>query len=297
MHHHVNIPAFPGSYALITDSPITSAGAVFVHGFLGDSIETWRDFQVLVHSRKWWSDVDLFFLQYSSFDASISESADRLLAFIQWIRGSLRQLIESYPGSLTPQYFADDSVLTPPATLYQRLYLVGHSQGGLVIRKAVLEAAKVLIGQEQYAHQAGEPVPSSASHALRHDDLLLHAQLRLFSPAIMGVRVAGLLGLALQLGKFAEAAALSLSPSYQEMKSPLFLESVKSGTERMAERHAELQGLRARVLWPERDNVVSDNEYGCDRRWPKRAPNKGHSSVCKPVSSYAEPFLVIENVL
>jgi hypothetical protein len=47
VHYRIDVPRFPGSYVLASAAPARAA-FVFVHGFLGDSEATWRDFQRLI---------------------------------------------------------------------------------------------------------------------------------------------------------------------------------------------------------------------------------------------------------
>jgi hypothetical protein len=92
---------------------------------------------------------------------------------------------------------------------------VGHSQGGAVIRKAVLEAAK---------------------EALRtgtvETDPICHAELVLFAPAIFGMFLSGWIGFAAATSAWKVVGPiLSRSPSYKELlPDSLFLARLERET-------------------------------------------------------------------
>lgn len=288
MHHAAEIPEFPGSYALFSDSAATRTAAVFVHGFMGDAAGTWRDFQGLIEDDAGnWNDVDLFFFDYDSFGRSVTGSAELLGRFVTGILARQIELMsvavpddDAY-GGLSGRRFR----LRATASEYENLWLLGHSLGGLVLRALIRSGMKSALKRSE-AELADVTKPAPA---------LLRARLRLFAPAISGARPARLLGLALRLGGLGSVARAVLggSPSYLEMQQGSeLLDVVRNDTTKWAEdeRFERLTSLRAAIVWAERDDVVSDIEYRKDTNRPPRPPGSNHLSVCKPRRDYLDPL-------
>lgn len=128
-----NLPAGEGSRAYWADRPDRNA-LVFVHGFRGKAVKTWRTFPRLllqVPSLDGW---DLIFFGYESAKRQAAKSAEEFLHF-------LRKLATS-PGSLmnlTGEARRDrpESGSTP---FYERIYVVAHSLGAAVARHALVQA-------------------------------------------------------------------------------------------------------------------------------------------------------------
>src|SRR5437867_3681199 len=89
IHHQTHIPGYEGSYALLSESNPTDRAMVFVHGFWGDSYNTWQEFQILVdectRECPWVCKCDLYFLQYESATKYVGLNADTLREFLMHI--------------------------------------------------------------------------------------------------------------------------------------------------------------------------------------------------------------------
>jgi hypothetical protein len=150
-----------------------------------------------------------------------------------------------------------------------------------VLREAIRLHARDLVAALARSGAAAAPIP-----------WMLGGALRLFAPAISGARPARLLGLALRLGGIGALAraVLGASPSYAYMRPETgLLGDLREKTEELARRFPDLRAFSADVLWAERDDVVEDRDYFCDRT-RGRAPGKNHVTVCKPTGDYRQPL-------
>lgn len=222
---------------------------VFVHGFAGDPSKTWRGFPRVIDSDKAYSDADALFLAYDSIRSSVRVAAEELLRTIERV----------YPRH---QGIFGSSVDLERD--YRSLVLVGHSLGGVVIRRAVALSRKA-------------PQNSPVSD-------LTKADLRLLAPALGGARPAGLLGVAKNAGALFSAvlAVSGFSPSYNELTGDGdSLLSLRQQTESWADREPGFDATKARVWWAARDNVVTEVEYLHDTVYPS-LPGSDHTSISKP---------------
>jgi hypothetical protein len=229
---------------------------VFVHGFKGEAVKTWREFPAAGDYRPWWQASDLLFVGYESTRDDIPAVANRLR----------NQLPRFYPdpfaGAMTVQGVRGRTNLTA----YSELILLGHSLGGLVVRRAVCDAVE---GWQK----DGFPEPRPR---------LLDAQVRLFSPASAGFRPAGRLG-------FLHASTvwpyidmfLRRSSAYTDLQpGSVVLTETKERTEKWADAPG-CESLRAHVVWANPDKVVTHSRYETDHvddAWD----HQSHKSVCKP---------------
>ncbi|HXX20941.1 MAG TPA: hypothetical protein VEJ46_16180 [Candidatus Acidoferrum sp.] len=271
-HHWVPLDRIKsGSYALISESAQSDTAVVFVHGFLGDASGTWLNFQEMIDSCRMtypgWAMCDAFFFHYSSFRQSITDSAEELISFV-------RAVFPNPPGWIfsVPQPFRELRallVLRLRMRRYKRLVLVGHSEGAVVIRRAVV--------LEYKRKNGGTPI--------------LDAKLALFAPAHLGFTPSGWVGACLATGRVEAIAMMILasSPSFVEMKDKAFLEQIRQDTNAFLQESPDLSGLRARVLFGRGERIVVRGEY--TRDFPEMPePNQDHVSICKPRTGYERPL-------
>src|SRR5262249_501499 len=210
---------------------------------------------------------DLFFFTYRSFRNGIETSARSLLSFLELIFPSPPGNILSILGSVR----APESLLSlnSPARAYSQLVMVGHSEGGLVIRKAVVIAEK-------------EPNPISK------------AKLVLFAPAISGVKPAGFKGMLMQLSPTSWIALpfLHKSFAYRDMTSPEFRKDVIDDTVEARTVHPEHVALWAKLVFGSKEDVVEPVKWPKDDQVPEEV-GQNHLSICKPKSKYDNPITFI----
>lgn len=244
---------------------------VFVHGFNGSAMRTWLDFPSGSQEREWYREADLLFVAYPSLKDNITGAANRLR----------RELPKFFPDPAPAALEVDGHSARRSAEPYDELVLVGHSLGGLVIRRALCDAAA------QWDMDGG---PESGQHPI------LRAEVRLFSPASAGFRAAGHLGIVRATGLWgAIEAVLRRSSAYTDLQpgSPT-LEKTRERTEHLADKTG-LCSLRARIVWANPDDVVIPERYTTDHvddSWDDTT----HSTVCKPKRQrFEKPWMFVES--
>lgn len=238
---------------------------VFMHGFNGGS-KSWRDFQEISEDDKWWISSDLLFLEYDSVNLGVQGVADSF-------RRHIREFFP-YPSeecAILDGLPVREDISTP----YQELILVGHSLGGLILRRALVDALQ-----------------ASLDGSVTLDPILLSAKLRLFSPASEGFRPSAALGM-LQASTLWPIARMFLakSPSFADLQpgSPLLV-NTRNRTERFVLGNVApgAEALRANILWASPDEVVITERYDSD--FTQESVNgQNHSSICKPKPDYDLP--------
>ena len=273
-HHYHYFDEFAGSFALIAPTPSVENAMVFVHGFGGDACETWNYFHLIIDEHKWnslFAATDLFFFQYSSVWERIHSSTDRLLKFLDKV------VFQPDPRHFTvvldpllvdedlkPSSPESNTVSALPADRhYRRVILVGHSEGGVVIRNGVDKKAN-----------GNSP--------------LLRSHLCLFAPAIGGYAPAGLLGTLANSPFFGRVvdAVLKAAPAYQDLSGYDLLKKLRQKTERNARDKSNF-AFRADILWGRKDYVVNPDKYEDDE---EDFEDCSHTKICKPDSAYPVPL-------
>jgi len=278
-HLPLGFPDFPGSYALLSDSPDTNAAVVFVHGFWGDAVDTWQEFQRLVDAPlhgKHFGRADMFFYAYPSVRHTLKVATEHFEHFVN------RMLTESWGAAIDPRTGASFPV-DAPSRPYDLVVLVGHSLGGVIIRNAIAKAANRLP-----AKPAAWP-------------LLLSRPPKLFAPAHSGFRHDGVVSLAAGLSKIAAFMLVYWrvrhAKAYAELKSGSEpLQTIKSETLRAREQFIDCPALYADIRWGEDENVVFDVDYPKDRT-PDSLPNLNHETICKPTDGFDVPVTMVINGL
>jgi hypothetical protein len=248
---------------------------VFVHGFWGGVLKTWQHFPEGGLTRGWWRASDMLFVGYPSGSENITGTAYRLCQQLPRFFPDLPQgLLEE--GGVSPR---------PPSTMsYSELLLVGHSLGGVVLRRALCEAAHSWLEQCKVDVQAPRPP-------------LLRAKIRLFSPASAGFRPSGRLGQvkAMPLLWLLGRIKLQGSSAFNDLHegSQILTDTRKRTEEFISQQPDELCALRAHVLWANPENIVVTERYTTDYS-SCSADNTNHLSVCKPDDIYQIPWRFVE---
>lgn len=274
-HHYHYFDEFEGSFVLISPSENISTAIVFVHGFGGNSLGTWDKFQLMVDDPYWTAsffEADLFFFQYKSVWERIHSSTDRFLKFLDqvvfagdpshFVVDLIPLLVSPESGSVGTQ--ASEISALPAVRRYQRVVLVGHSEGGVVIRNGIDKKAK---GHSQ----------------------ILRSELRLFAPAIGGYDPTGLPGVLANSPVFGKLldCVLRFSAAYKDLSGSDLLKRLQRKTERNAREQKAVSAFRANILWGRRDRIVNPEKYDDDEEDFK---DQGHIGVCKPDDDYVAPL-------
>ncbi|ACV79056.1 hypothetical protein Namu_2710 [Nakamurella multipartita DSM 44233] len=273
-HTARRIPTFRRESWLYVSHQPPDRLVIFVHGFMGKSVKTWRQFDAGGGVSDWWRKSDMLFFGYSSLSDSVAATSNRL-----------RQLLfDFYPHPPTGPLFLDNSPIRPHIEMpYKELVIVGHSLGGLVVRCALLYIAE----NWHKPHSGAESPPPD----------VLSARVFLFSPATGGFRPSGKVALARELGllRFAELR-LNMAPAYLELAvNSATLNSIRTRTRTLLDEFGNegLQALRPTVLFANPDDVVNYDTYWHDTQHDSQ-DGRSHSSVCKPNQSYWAPWYMVE---
>ena len=286
VHYWKPLAGESGSYTLLSRHRGTRRAVVFVHGFNGDAIATWANFQTEVdqvnEGLSWWATSDLYFFQYPSVESSIPKSANAFLSFLQRYTPMPSASLFQPDRGLTVDFGVSSTDIVPLRTPldYEELVLVGHSQGAVVIRQTVLYALDV----------AAADISKGALPAFH--ELLLNAKICLFSPAHRGEHLSGIAGLITEIPLASwpfQAALRNFSPSYVQLqKGSEFLEDLRTRTMKAWYDHG-YPALRAYCIYPDSEQVVNDLNFEHDAV-PIYETGQTHTSVCKPRSGYVKPL-------
>lgn len=285
-HEYFELPnVAAGSIALLSQAEVDTA-VIFVHGFWGDPLGTWANFHDLIVEGRydWWQRCDVFFYRYASFEHQVAINEIKFRSFVDRIfpKVDLNELLD-LQSSLDARR---------SARRYRDLVLVGHSEGGLIIRKSVLRS----VMEYEHAHSmtasgGGEGLGQANPAApLTEPPRLAKAKLRLFAPAIFGYRPAGILGIVANLPLLGRCidSVLRYSPAYEDMQMTELLE-LRTRVEAAARKYPEFTALRAAVLWGENEHLLKAGSFDCDSTYPS-ATGKDHRTVCKPDDGYTLPL-------
>jgi pimeloyl-ACP methyl ester carboxylesterase len=263
------------SYALLSGRRSCTTQIVFVHGFMGCSEKTWLQFQTLPDrlSDPWWHDCDLFFYSYDSTGTQLWPNIASLESFLK----------DAFPK---PEWESLGLQTAGPRKEYRNIILVGHSEGAVLIRGAILQRAR--------SYAAG----SKAGLAKRiQQDKLLQAGVCLFAPALFGSLICGWMGVLLKspvLGDLVECY-LNKAPAYKQLNenSPI-LQQIREETIHWATTFPDLNAFKARSLFAVKDSVASIASLSTD--FPSEFdPGQTHASICKPSTMYLRPLTFVRD--
>jgi alpha-beta hydrolase superfamily lysophospholipase len=243
---------------------------VFVHGFMGGPLKTWRSFEEAGSHSDWWRAADMLFMDYRSVSENITAVARRLRI----------QLPKFYPFCPDDLTHVNGIALRESAGPYTELILVGHSLGGVVLRRALSDAA------QQWIEDRSKPRP-----------VILDGVVRLFSPASAGFSTAGFYALAQAiptLWLFVNAA-LRMASSFTDLQpnSPILTDTRRRTESFVAAYPEDLRQLRAKILWANPENLVYTERYDTDPV-DDAEDGLGHRGICKPSPSFTRPWDFVE---
>lgn len=269
-HGYVSINHPLVNFGIISRKPAKKL-VVFVHGWRGSADSTWGEF-IKPPTSEWWKETDLIFIKYDSVNQQVAAAADRLRA----------QINDFYPQPFEDMLlFNEKPVREKISNKYEELFLVGHSMGGLVLRRAAVDAL------DEWKH---------IGYLSSKKPAILDGKLRLFSPASAGFDPSGFLGLvqALPLWFYVELF-VKQGASYQDLKKDSsVIKETRRRTEKYRKHNQYKHLIAANILWANPENVVKVERYDTDAS--SRTVNSAtHREVCKPKNNYISPFGFVEN--
>ena len=242
---------------------------VFVHGFGGEPVASWAHF-ALGSGSPWWDAADLLFVGYDSTRLDVLGVASALRFLIQ----------RTFPHLAGEYLYAGGAYLRPPdAPAYSELIVVGHSLGGVVVRRAIVDMV------------------NAATHdgTVETDPALSQGRLCLFSPATAGFDPTGDFGLFVELiGQKLLRMSLRSPPALRALRpGSAELASCQRTTEVAQRDHEAIRLLQPQTVWANPDHIVVALNYDTDLpSYP--AFERNHRNVCKPNFAYPLPWSVVE---
>jgi hypothetical protein len=269
------------SYALLSTSPDVHRAAIFVHGYGGHPFKTWCKMQDMISADPNWDNTDAYFVGYDS-------TGDEVMLSAAYMARIIREICPEPPDGIF-KIRSRSAVyrLRGQGTKYSSIDLIGHSLGGVVLRVAILELLK-----QGFAATGAEDVSQlPAAYALP-----CSARLRLFAPAQGGARLSGVMGMMRQVAGLRSLVNIYRggSSSFQELEpGSSVLQMLREDTNSFADRFPQLSGLRARIVWAQRDRVVTSLPFRHDVSYTLL--DTDHISVCKPNLKNPAPFAFVSN--
>jgi pimeloyl-ACP methyl ester carboxylesterase len=235
---------------------------VFVHGYGGNPISTWADFDRLSILRPEFRGHDLIFYEYDGLEAELKASANLFYNFLAWL---FKSPVAAINNCLPKE------AQRPASFGYDEIVLVCHSLGAVIARLALLRAT-----------QENQNWPS-------------RIKLVLFAPAHKGARV-----LELALEVLTHFRFIALFSGMVRFKSPLIdqlkkdsreLIDLENGTTFELQNGANRHLIARTVCIAEKEHIVFNDRFCQD---PEGDPirHSTHKTVCKPRQEVSgRPFL------
>lgn len=281
-HTRADVTGFPKSFALLSEAKEDVERAViFVHGFDGHAKKTWTDFLSLIddqYASAWWEGSDLFFYHYqwASMFRKVSRNKFDVLKFVNHVWPNPPNALFTVGGASLRQ-----------DVQYEELFLVGHSEGGLLLRKIIVDLADKNTAIQQYRPQRNAPQTSEPSPAG-----ILQAKLRLFAPAIGGETISGLLGV-LSRTPIVSTVAGSVPAKLSLGATSSAVTSARDSTDEYSD-YLKMECFRAHILWADNDSIIEPDRYKRDLECVNPPAGTTHTSVCKPTKQYKYPLEFVE---
>jgi pimeloyl-ACP methyl ester carboxylesterase len=247
--------------------------AVFVHGFGGDALGTWRQFSDLWPRGR--AGYDLVFYGYDSLHRQALYSGDELREFLEAFLAAPAAMINPTIEHLTHVH----PRILRPAFTYRKVVFVAHSLGAVVVRQALVEA------------EQNKPA------------WITRSELALFAPAHKGAHVIRLV--------FTGLTGIPFGPLLTSLVQTRIsaLEGLQKGSTELngletrtleaigARGNLPLEPLRAgKVVFPEYEQIVIQDHFGKDVG-ANTSPGCRHTDVCKPQHDFMDPIKAVEPLL
>lgn len=260
------------SRALISMLPSPSRAIIFVHGWAGTAGDTWEAFPQGLRKL---TATDCLWLNYPTVDHSVAFCAATLRMFIGDL---LRRPFDTIVNPSLPFGVASRE----RRMTYEKVILVGHSMGAVVIRRALLDLEL-------------------------NDDLTQEDRdkisLLFFAPAHKGSSIPLMIasGIGLDFLPGAQLVSNALALWYRSLQDLKEGSQCLTGLEQDSrlvreERRTGTEYLRAHVYHAQGDKVVVQETF--DRDHPVRPILKrNHRNICKPDDEYSEALEALEALL
>lgn len=233
---------------------------IFVHGFNGSAIDTWNDFPALIKETNEYENSDAIFYGYESLKGQANNNALRFYNFLQVI-------VEENTGKVGYPRRSKNT--------YQRILIVAHSLGSVIVRRALLNAKA------------------------ENKQWLSYTKMILFAPAHRGARIQNLLTESLPiLGKIFAGLGFITIPVLDDLRpASQTIQNLIQETEQLLQNNQGDFTIAYKVVWAN-DEIVVHNERFCQDPIAVLIDNITHTGVCKPTSpNFLRPFEIVTEAL
>jgi hypothetical protein len=231
---------------------------IFVHGFNGAATGTWMQFPDRIMTNPIFAGSDVVYYGYDGVFQQAQDSGGQFYLFAN-------QLIAN-PLAVVPEKIRP-FLNRPPAFSYDRITLVAHSLGAVVVRLALLDA-----------HKNKRPWLASS-------EIILYAPAHMGSSNIPELVSQALLGIPYL--KWVGGAVTFKLKVLRDLKEESGL--LKSLQDRTKAALADAPELRARaIVVTSKDDAVKNNYFLTDPT-PSRMDTATHVTICKPDPQFEAP--------
>jgi pimeloyl-ACP methyl ester carboxylesterase len=238
---------------------------VFVHGFNGSSVGTWEEFPDLLREDPDFAQTDLVFYGYDSLKGQANNNGLRFYNCLKALAS---------PGLPEEERWGFERSVVAEDFEYERIILVAHSLGSIVLRRALLNAK----ADEQ--------------------PWLAQSQMVLFAPAHRGARIQKLVEYLPMFGRMLAGLGFVAMPVLEDLKPDS--EAIKNLMQESQKLIDEGKGnfaIAAKVVWANNERVVH-NERFCQDPVAELVDDQSHSSVCKPQRpDFLRPLEIIKGLI
>lgn len=255
IRHGKNSSAF-----LTLDNPTSLV--IFVHGFNGKATGTWNEFPDLIRTNNDFANSDVIFYGYDSLKGQANNNA------IKFYR-ALCSVCESNPNNLG---YKRDSIAED--FNYQRILIVAHSLGAIIVRRALLNAKN------------------------ENKPWLVNCRMVLFAPAHKGAKIQNLVAESLPtIGKILAGLGFLFIPVLDDLQpNSQTIQNLITDSQAYLKQNTGQFTIAHEVVWANGEIVVHNQQF-CNDPVATLIDGESHTSICKPRANYLCPYNIVINAL